>query len=276
MLGTASLAAASSFAPAQAAGVPFGAAVALEPFRSAPQMKDLLIAHADLVVPMNALKWASLRHTEGMFDFSGADEIISFAERYGRAIHGHALLWYAYNPDWLEKITSPSLLERTLDEHIDRVVGRYRGRIATWDVANEVIGHDPREGKWRKGIWYDLLGPRHVDLAFARAAKADPRARLALNDYDLEDDQPHTGARQEAILSIIRRLQDRGIAIHQLGMQAHLYAERDIGHDRLRKFLRDLKALGIDVSITELDVIDWRLPADPTERDALVAAKGDD
>ena len=252
--------------------IPYGVAVHLDPFRNEPRMKELLIKHADLIVPMNALKWASLRHTKNEFDFGGADEIISFAEAYGKSIHGHALLWYHANPSWLDAITSPSRLEGLLNEHIEKVVGRYAGRIATWDVVNEVVAHDPlSEGKWRRGVWYDALGPSHVDIAFKAAAKADPTAKLFINDYDLEDDSPRTYQRHKSILKIIRRLQDKNIPIHGVGFQSHLYAERNIGRDNLFLFLSELKSMGLEVAITELDVIDWRLPADPEERDILVA-----
>ena len=236
-------------------------------------MRALLVRHAGLIVPMNGLKWASLRHTPDSFDFSAADEVVDFAETLGRPIHGHALLWANYNPPWIDAVRSPRELARFLEEHVETVVARYRGRIRSWDVANEVVAHDPLEqGKWRKGVWHDVLGPRHVDIAFERAAKTDPSARLALNDYDLEDDSDRTAVRQKAIIEIIERLQNKNIPIHQIGMQAHLYGERNIGHHNLRAFLKRLKVLGVDVSVTELDVIDWRLPPDRLERDARVAS----
>ena len=270
--GSASFAAA---APAwgEGARIPYGVAVALDPFRNDARLKEHLRRYADVIVPMNALKWASLRHTEGQFDFAGADEIIAFAEGLGRPVHGHACCWYAFNPPWVDSIQSPRRLERELRVHIERTVGRYAGRIASWDVVNEAVAHDPREaGKWRRGVWYDVLGPRHLDIAFEEAARADPKARLFLNDYDLEDDSARTPTRHAAILSMVRRLQDRNIPIHGIGLQAHLYAERAIGVEALHRFLRDLKALGLEVAVTELDVIDWKLPADPARRDRAVAA----
>ena len=254
--------------------IPYGVAVNLDPFRNEPRMKELLIQHADLIVPMNALKWANLRHTKGQFDFSGADEIIRFAEKYGKSVHGHALLWYHANPIWLEAITSPRQLEAHLSVHIENVVDRYAGRIPTWDVVNEVVAHDPlSEGKWRRGIWYDSIGPSHVDLAFKIAARTDPSAKLFINDYDLEDDSPRTLARQIAILDIVRRLQDKNIPIHGVGLQAHIYAERKIGKDNLYSFIREIKRMGLEVAITELDTIDWKLPADPATRDLAVMKK---
>ena len=146
-------------ARASANTIPFGAAVHLEPFRNDPMLKKMLIEHVDLITPMNALKWASLRYDEARFDFAGADEIIEFAEQNNKRLHGHALLWYHANPAWLDQITSPKKLERLLNEHVETVVGRYAGRIATWDVVNEVVSHDPlSEGKWRSGVWCGRRG----------------------------------------------------------------------------------------------------------------------
>jgi len=235
--------------------------------------RELLKQHAELIVPMNALKWASLRHTKGKFDFGGADEIIGFAEAHNKSLHGHTLLWYNANPKWVEAITSARELERLLIEHIETVVGRYAGRIAAWDVVNEVVAHDPlTQGKWRNGVWQNVLGPRHVEIAFAAAAKADPKCRLFINDYDLEDDSLRTEARQRAVLQIVRRLQKKNIPIHGVGLQAHLYAERRTGRENLIKFVREVKSLGLEVAVTELDVIDWKLNPDPTVRDRAVLA----
>jgi len=144
-------------------------------------------------------------------------------------------------------------------------------------VVNEVIAHDPlNEGKWRRGVWSNVLGPKHVEIAFSAAAAADPTAKLFINDYDLEDDSLRTEARQKAMLSIVRRLQDRNIPIHGVGLQAHLYAERAIGVENLQKFVRQLTALGLEVAVTELDIIDWKLSADPQTRDRGVARTAQD
>lgn len=256
---------------------PYGAAVHLHPFRNDPNLKRHLVEHTDVVVPMNALKWASLRYEKRRFDFSGADEIIEFAEKNKKTIHGHALLWYHANPAWLDAVRSPVELENLLADHIEKVVGRYAGRIKSWDVVNEVVAHDPvSQGLWRGGVWYDVLGPRHVEIAFRLAAQADPKTLLFINDYDLEDDSLRTLKRQQAILSIVRNLQDKNIPIYGVGLQAHLYAERQIGIRNLQKFLKSLKAMGLVVSITELDVIDWKLPRNIMERDRLVAAKAEE
>jgi endo-1,4-beta-xylanase len=251
---------------------PYGIAVELEPFRNDPLYRQALIEHADILVPMNMLKWASLRHTKGKFDFERADEIISFAREHGKSVRGHTLVWYGYNPKWVEDISSAREAERVLVDHIEQVVGHYRGVVPSWDVVNEVVAHDPlSEGAWRRGIWQDLLGPKHVEIAFQAAARTDPAAKLVINDYDLENAGRRFDARRAAILNIVRNLQDKNIPVHGVGLQAHLYAERRIDRQGLGAFIQALERLGVKILITELDVIDWRLSKNPVKRDIGVA-----
>lgn len=264
---------------AQAAGVsaarpiPLGSAAQIETFRADPRYREALKRYCDVIVPMNDLKWEALRHDRARFDFSGADEIVAFAERNGQALRGHALLWGEALPPWARDMTSRAEAERELVEHISTVVDRYKGRIATWDVVNEVIRFEPLPGEpMRDTIWQRLLGPAHVEIAFRAAAAADPKARLVLNDFNFEEPGAGTAARRRIALDLCRRLKDKGIPVHGIGMQAHLYADRPLDIDGLENFMVELGKLDLDVEITELDVIDWKLPADAATRDRAAAS----
>ncbi|MFC5505098.1 MULTISPECIES: endo-1,4-beta-xylanase [Hyphomicrobiales] len=264
---------------AQAAGVsaarpiPIGSAAQIETFRADPRYREALKRYCDVIVPMNDLKWEALRHDRARFDFSGADEIVAFAERNGQALRGHALLWGEALPPWARDMTSRAEAERELVEHISTVVDRYKGRIATWDVVNEVIRFEPLPGEpMRDTIWQRLLGPAHVEIAFRAAAAADPKARLVLNDFNFEEPGAGTAARRRIALDLCRRLKDKGIPVHGIGMQAHLYADRPLDIDGLENFMVELGKLDLDVEITELDVIDWKLPADAATRDRAAAS----
>ncbi|MEZ2410062.1 endo-1,4-beta-xylanase [Bosea sp. RCC_152_1] len=262
-------------APGQAAARPIamGSAAEIGAFRSDPRYREALKRYCDVVVPMNDLKWEALRHDRARFDFSGADELVAFAEANRKALRGHTLLWGEALPPWVKEMKTRAEAERELVNHIEVVVDRYKGRIATWDVVNEVIKYDPTSGgPWRDTIWQRLLGPEHVEIAFRTAARTDPKARLVLNDFHFEEPDPGAAARRKVALDICRRLKDKGIPIHGVGMQAHLYAEKQIDTDGLQRFMRDLDELGLDVEITELDVIDWKMPADAALRDKHSAA----
>jgi endo-1,4-beta-xylanase len=259
-------------ASAQTRRVRYGAAAMKENFLDDPLYRDALVKHCDIIVPMNDLKWEALRPTREQFSFADADRIISFARSNGKDVRGHALCWYGGMPGWTKAMATRKEAETELRKHIETVVARYRGQIPSWDVVNEAIAHDPaKQGVWRDTIWNKLLGPEHIDIAFSTTAQADPKAELVYNDYDLENTGERQNLRRQHVLALVRRLQDKKIPIHAIGFQAHLYAEQVIDSDGIGKFVKQLKALGVKTLVTELDVIDWRLPGPPQERDETAA-----
>ncbi len=104
--------------------MPFGSAAQSETFRADPRYGAALKSYCDVIVPMNDLKWEALRHDRARFDFSGADEMVGFAEANGQAIRGHALLWGEALPPWAKAMTSRQEAERELIGHIEVVVDR--------------------------------------------------------------------------------------------------------------------------------------------------------
>jgi endo-1,4-beta-xylanase len=272
LAGTAASLVAAGVSSASVPRMRYGAAAMKENFMDDPRYRDALVRHCDIIVPMNDLKWEALRPTRQEFSFEDADRILNFARSNGKSVRGHALCWYGGMPAWTKTIATRQEAERELITHIEKVAGRYAGRIPSWDVVNEAIAHDPaRQGVWRDTLWHRLLGPAHIEMAFRAAAAADPRAELVYNDYDLETNDPREELRRKEVLNLVRRLQDRNIPIHAIGFQAHLYAERTIDPDGIARFANALKALGVKIIVTELDVIDWRLPAPAAERDKLAA-----
>ena len=268
--GAAAVAAAAPFGPARAASsaVPFGAAMQIEYLDSDPAYAKAFLDHCDIIVPMNELKWQALRPTREAFDFAAADRLVGLAETHGRRSCGHTHVWWNALPEWVERITAADEAERVLTDHIEAVMDRYRGRVETWDVVNEVIAHDPaNEGVLRDTYWMRVLGARHVPIAFTAAARADPSARLVLNDYDLEFVGDRYDRRRAIVLDIVRQLQDAGIRIDGIGIQGHLYADQRIDIPALGRFGTALRALGVSLQISELDVIDWNIQGGPGEQD---------
>ncbi|MEM6460475.1 MAG: endo-1,4-beta-xylanase [Pseudomonadota bacterium] len=252
--------------------VPYGAALEYQHFIDDPDYTALFVKHCDMIFPMNHLKFGLLQARQGEFNFLPAEGIVRFAERLDRTTYGHTFVWYADVPGWVKQIDSAKLADQTLRDHIRTVAKRFNGRVPVWDVVNEVIAHDPlREGPWRDGYWMRLLGPSHVNIAFAAAAESAPGAELAINDYDLEFRGARYDARRQAMLDLVRRLQGRNLRIDTIGIQGHLYPEIPIADDEFGQFIIDLKALGVGYRITELDVVDWKLPKNPTIRDEMAA-----
>ena len=99
---------------------------------------NLLKTEFNMVVPEKAMKWNTLQPEKDVFDFAQADRLVSFAEENKMAVRGHTLVWGARMTDWFNKL-SPGEMNKSLEEHINKVVGRYKGKIYAWDVVNEAL-----------------------------------------------------------------------------------------------------------------------------------------
>lgn len=264
-------------APVAARGrraVPYGAAVRDTALASDPDYRTAILRHCDQIVSEAGMKWADLRAERERFDFSIADRHMALASDNRMEYRGHTLVWYAALPPWAERMTSAAEAEREMVRHIETVVGRYQGRVRSWDVVNEPIAERPRHrDDMRESVWQRLLGPAHVGLALRTAARVDPRARLVVNEYDIEFVGEQYRVKREALLRLLRDLKTRGAPIHGVGLQGHLRGNLTIDTAGLSAFVSEVRAMGLEVLVTELDVIDDALPGPPDLRDMLAAAR---
>ncbi|HYL86128.1 MAG TPA: endo-1,4-beta-xylanase [Candidatus Angelobacter sp.] len=252
-------------------GLYFGAAVSDRQLQR-PEFVTLLTEQCSILVAENQMKWRATHPEPDRYDFAGADAFMYFAESHKILARGHNLCWHEHNPDWLESTATPENAVSLLRSHIQTVVGRYRGRIHSWDVVNEAIQpahHNPHD--MVNSVWLKNIGEDYLDIAFRAAAEADPSALLTYNDYDIETDAPVHEAKREAILAMLRRFRKNHVPIHALGIQSHLRSHGGpLTWSGLNRFLKEVKKLKLEVYLTELDVDDQALPADIPERDRLV------
>jgi endo-1,4-beta-xylanase len=236
---------------------------------------DLVLREAGVVVAENEMKWQVMNRGEpGDDDYGPADTVASFAFENDVALRGHNLLWYYRTPDWFFDLSSRNEQERAVIERINKLSGRYRGMVHSWDVVNEPI--EPKDGRQdglRTAVFLEALGPEYLDLAYRVAREVDPAARLVVNEYDVELDAPEHQARRTALLGLLQRMRRSGTPVDAVGIQAHLRATGGppLSPEVLRRFLAEIAGLGLTIQITELDVTDETAPADNTARDGLVA-----
>jgi endo-1,4-beta-xylanase len=233
---------------AQAHGLLVGAAVAVQPLKNDATYAQTLAREFNMVVAENAMKFASLNPNQTAYNFADADAIVDFANAHAMRVRGHTLVWHYQIPQWLINGNfSPSEISTTLKEHIQTVVGHYRGRIYAWDVVNEAIGGD---SKLLETIWLKALGPDYIQQAFLWAREADPQAKLFYNDGGGEA----LGPRSDAIYSLVRNLKARGVPIDGIGLQSHFSVEQPPNFRDITANLNRLTALGLEIHVTELDV----------------------
>ncbi|WP_428670114.1 endo-1,4-beta-xylanase [Roseibium sp.] len=257
--------------------VPYGAAIRTDFLETDPHYAEAVRKYCQIVVGEGGLKWIDLRPSRSSFEFDQPDRLIAFADANGMTMRGHTLIWYAAMPDWTVEIDTAKEAEFELIHHIEVVVGRYRGRIPNWDVVNEPISEDPdKEGPLRDSIWLQQLGEDYIELAFRTAAATDQNTQLVLNDFDFEKATPVSRKRRSLMLDLLKKLKDRDVPVHALGLQGHLTGEAEIDKDGLSRFVEDAHGLGLDILVTELDVIDNNLPANQGVRDQIAAMRVND
>ncbi|MGY1726782.1 endo-1,4-beta-xylanase [Geodermatophilus sp. SYSU D01062] len=225
-----------------------------DPFPNDAQYREVLAEEFSSLSPENQMKWEFIHPERDVWNFGPADEIVAFARENHQVVRGHTLLWHSQNPAWLEQGDfSAEELREILREHIQTVVGRYKGQIQQWDVANEIFNE---QGQLRQeNIWIRELGPGIIADAFRWAHEADPHAKLFFNDYAVE----HVGPKSNAYYALVQELQAQGVPVHGFSVQAHLSFQYPFP-GTLQENLQRFDDLGLETAVTELDV---RMPVTP-------------
>ena len=215
-----------------------------------PRGTEACLQHFNSLSPENCLKAEEVHPADGVYEFTIPDEYVEFGMKNNMFIHGHALVWHSQCPDWFFEnadgsTVSYDVLKARLEEHIATVMGRYKGKIKSWDVINESV---LESGEMRPSKWYQILGDDLVEIAFEAAAKADPDCQLYLNDYNMTN----PGKRAKYV-EIIKRLQSKGIKIDGMGLQGH-WGLTSPSLESIQETIDMFANLGVKVSITELDM----------------------
>lgn len=210
----------------------------------------LVVQQFNSISPENALKWEVIHPKPDEYDFSLSDQYVKFGTKNHMSIVGHTLCWHSQTPDWVfqdeygHPIGRDALLRR-LHDHIQKVVGRYKGRVTSWDVVNEALNED---GTLRQSPWLKIIGEDYIVKAFQYAHEADPAAQLNYNDYNLE-----SPAKRKAALALVKKVQAAGIPVAVIGDQGHLHLD-SFSADTEEKMIEELASAGVKVAISELDM----------------------
>ena len=240
-----------------AAHFDIGTAVSRDDVDFSSQTAQLLMKHFTVLVAGNEQKMETIQPVEGRFDWVPADLIINFGEMTGMRLRWHPLLWHSQNPAWIfqdkanpSRPVSREVLNQRLRTYIQTVMRRYRGRVDSYDVVNEVLSDRSGLRTGAEGSrWHEILGPEYIDNAFRWARESDPNAQLVINDYNLESD---TRKRQE-MYNLVKGMKDRRVPVDAIGMQMHISVDSP-SVQQIRETIEQFASLGVKVMITEMDV----------------------
>ncbi|PRY01798.1 endo-1,4-beta-xylanase [Allonocardiopsis opalescens] len=229
-----------------AQGFRIGTAVDPNRLNNEADYRNTTIEQFNSITAENVMKWETIQPSRGQFNWSGADQVVNFAQANDQIVYGHTMIWHSQLPSWVrDGGMSATQLRTVMQEHIAALGGRYRGEIYAWDVVNEAFNED---GTFRDSVFYRTLGESYIADALRWADQADPNARLYINDYNVEG----INAKSDGLYNLARRLLQQGVPLDGIGMQAHLIGGQV--PSTMQQNIQRFADLGLEVTITELDI----------------------
>ena len=209
------------------------------------QSKNIVTSEFNSITPENSLKWMFLQPFPNKFNFGAADKYVELGIKNNMHIVGHALVWHNQLADFMKTTVSRSEFKKHVENHINTVVSRYKGKIDAWDVVNEAFNEN---GSLRQSVFKKQMGDNYIEDVFKLAETADPDADLIYNDYNL-----YKPAKRAGVLKMVKKLQENGTKINAIGVQAH-WRLNSPSLMEIEQIILDISDLGVEVMFTELDV----------------------
>jgi endo-1,4-beta-xylanase len=203
-----------------------------------------------------ALFWKDIEPTQNNFVFTDADKNLAFATANNMKLHGHPLLYFQNGivPDYINNFSgTQAQFELMVKNHIQTIVTRYKGKMISYDVVNEMVDFFTGNLFFNNYIAFfcsnDQQYMQFIGKCFTWAHEADPAAKLFYNEAKLEFADRR---RLNAVLTLVNYLKANNVPIHGIGTQMHtdIYIPIEI----IDYTLQQLAATGLLVHISELDL----------------------
>ena len=239
-------------------GLLIGTAVGPGPLTNDPQYEEILSTQFNSLTPENAFKWVATESDFQTYSWEDADAIVAFATQHNMRIRGHTLVWansfssqfFPILPDYVISAPDATTLQQYIDDHIEAVVTRYGAVTDRWDVINEPL--EIFGAAVDQNVVTEALGEQWMVRAFQQTRALAPDADLYINENLTES----PGAKHNALVALVERLLEAGAPIDGVGLQSHFLAGTPSVQE-LVSVMQDWQALGLEVAITELDIVTW-------------------
>lgn len=248
-----------------------GTSVPVYDLRKPNYETELIKKHFNTVVAENCCKMINVYKGEGDYNWADSDLFMDFARDNNLRARWHNFVWHGQCSPWIfykdpskadlkvffenkmdpQDYASKEQMDTRVKNWIQAVCDRYRGRIVSYDVCNEIIS-DKRfalRNREDRSYWQDVMGPDYVEKAFCWAHEADPDAELVLNDYNLET----IPEKRQAEYDFVKDMLKKGIPVSAVGLQGHINMHSP-EISQIEETIEMYASLGVKVLVTELDV----------------------
>jgi endo-1,4-beta-xylanase len=200
-----------------------------------------------------------------VYNFSKLDRELAYAESKGILLHAHCLFYPLSNvntgvaqqyicADFMvnwpnETQAQKDEFRRITMEYIKTVTAKYKGRIKSYDITNELFNSVGAQNTWlRKRFTSDTEFYKFVADMFIAANEGDPTATYFYNDYGQENSPSKGGTIRNQLKAWIAA----GVPIGGYGVQFHTFA--GVNKINLENALAMAAETGLKIHISELDV----------------------
>lgn len=207
--------------------------------------KAIVSKEFNSISPENSLKWMFVQPEYNQFNFKVADDYVKYGIENNMYVVGHALIWHSQLSEFVSSIEDKNKFYQVVENHINKLVSRYKNKIDAWDVVNEAFNED---GTLRESVFFNNMGKNYIQEVFKLASQADPNADLIYNDYNL-----YKTEKRKAILKMVQSIKSKGVKISGIGVQAH-WDLNSPSIKEIEQIILDISNIGCSVSFTELDI----------------------
>jgi GH35 family endo-1,4-beta-xylanase len=213
--------------------------------------------HSDVYVPGVAMLPQHIQYSHGVFDTSLLEAFLSKVQADGKSWRGHVLLYPAKDRPWVSSVVNSGNWQAEMDAHFE-AIAEVPGvqTCINLDVVNELLSATTNDG-YRHNTWYNAVSgdaPEYIAYAFQKARALWPQTPLYFcHDHTEQITDGYHTDHTTNILNCIEACLDRGAPIDGFNQQAHLTYRLGFNPTKLRDFLSDLRSLGLNIIIGELD-----------------------
>jgi len=230
-----------------------------------------LIRHFNALTPENDMKPDAVSNGRNAstgaisYTWTKADNFVNSATGSNFKIIGHTLLWHSQIPQWQKNMANENKATalEAMKQFITDVMTRYKGKIYSWDILNEVFPDGvSASADWKNEMrtenpWFKSIGYEFVYEAYLAARQADPNAKLFYNDYNTDQTGKATMIR-DMVRDVNQQYKtafpsETRLLIEGIAMQEH--HNTGVTAASIRATLNLFKPLGVKVAVSEIDVL---------------------